>query len=147
MERVERWAGESADPPSGLPIRPAHWLPGVRLALIEEQTGAWYLLKTGLNTIGRFPENDIVFEEYFISRRHCVILVHAWGNCELHDTASRNGTFLNGERVHLATSLSRGDQIRICNRLLILTGAGNDESAADAGPDLDAVFPRTVVQE
>jgi hypothetical protein len=147
FEQVERWTGESTDQPSGLPIRPAQWLPGVSLALLEQQTGAWYPLKTGLNTIGRFPENDIVFEEIYVSRRHCVILVHVRGNCELHDTASMNGTFVNGERVHMPLSLARGDQIRICNRLLVLTGVSDDEPGESDAPDLNADFPPTVVQE
>ena len=42
--------------------------------------------------VGRFPDNDIHFVELCVSRRHCVLLVHAWGGCDLHDTASRNGT-------------------------------------------------------
>jgi hypothetical protein len=29
-----------------------------------------------------------------------VILVHATSGCELHDTASTNGTFVNGHRIH-----------------------------------------------
>jgi hypothetical protein len=147
VERVERWNGESADQPSGLPIRAGNWLPGVRLALIEQQTGAWYPLKTGLNTIGRFPENDIVFEERYISRRHCVILVHVCGNCELHDTASMNGTFVNGKRVHRPVSLARGDHIRICNRLLVVAGTDNDQPAADDALDQDLEYPRTMIQE
>jgi len=147
VERAEHWVGESADQPSGLPIRPAQWLPGARLALMDQQTEAWYPLNTGLNTIGRFPENDIVFEDCYISRRHCIILVHAWGNCELHDTASLNGTFLNGERVHIPVCLARGDQIGICKRLLILTGIENGEPFPDDAADRDADFPRTVVQD
>ena len=100
-----------------------------------------------MNTIGRFPENDIVFEEIYVSRRHCIIHVHARGDCELHDTASMNGTYLNGERVHLPVRLARGDQIRICNQLLILTGIENGEPAPDAALDQNADFPRTEVQD
>jgi pSer/pThr/pTyr-binding forkhead associated (FHA) protein len=138
-ERVEDWVGKSADWPSLLPIRPSQLLPGFRLALIEPQTGSSYPLRTGFNTIGRFPENDIVFEEIEVSRRHCVILVHVRGNCELHDTASINGTFLNGERVRLPVPLARCDQIRICNHVLLLAGARDDEQ------DLDNGFPPTAL--
>ena len=138
-ERVEDWVGESADWPSLLPIRPSQLFPGMRLILIEPRSGSTYYLRTGFNTIGRFPENDIVFEEIEVSRRHCVILVHVRGNCELHDTASMNGTFVNGERVRLPVPLASGDQIRICNHVLLLAGAGDDE------PDLDHDFPPTAV--
>src|SRR5579862_2057325 len=35
-----------------------------------------YPLKVGLNTIGRMPDNDVVIDDGYISRRHCAILVH-----------------------------------------------------------------------
>src|SRR6266566_1721941 len=64
---------------------------------IQPEESHW--LKVGLNTIGRYESNDIVLEEISVSRRHCGILVHASGGCELHDTASTNGSFVNGLRV------------------------------------------------
>src|SRR5262249_23134926 len=78
-----------------------------------------YPLRIGFNTIGRLPDNDIELEEITVSRRHCVLLVHAWGGCELHDTASRNGTFVNGHRLRQAVRLTSGDQIGVCNRPLL----------------------------
>jgi pSer/pThr/pTyr-binding forkhead associated (FHA) protein len=147
VERVEDWAGQSEDEPSGLPIRPAYWLPGVRLALIEQQTRAWFPLKTGLNAIGRFPENDIVLDERSVSRRHCIILVHVRGDCEIHDTASRNGTFVNGVRACKPVRLACGDQIRISSVKLVLCGARDEKSSADDALELDPDFPPTVVQE
>jgi pSer/pThr/pTyr-binding forkhead associated (FHA) protein len=139
-ERVAGWAGDSADWPSLLPVRPSQFLPGTRLLLIEERTGLSYPLRIGLNTIGRFPENDIVFEEIEVSRRHCVILVHVRGSCELHDTASMQGTYVNGRRIRLPVLLARGDQIRICKRVLLLAEAGDDE------PNFDCDFPPTAVE-
>ena len=56
-------------------------------------------LRVGLNTIGRLPDNDVVVSDAYVSRRHCAILVHAEDGCELHDVASKNGTFLNGSRL------------------------------------------------
>src|ERR1700733_8692688 len=52
-------------------------------------------LKVGLNTVGRMPDNDVVVDDGYVSRRHCAVLVHADEGCELHDVASKNGTFLN----------------------------------------------------
>src|SRR5262249_47721404 len=78
-----------------LPVRPEQLVPGPRYVLIDHQAGFLYLLRTGLNTIGRFPDNDIVFEDDTVSRRHCAILVHIWSGCELHDAASMNGSFIN----------------------------------------------------
>jgi len=78
-----------------------------------------YPLKTGINTVGRSPDNDVVVHDCYMSRRHCAILVHAGEGCELHDTASKNGTFVNGKRIAGPTRLRTGDEIRICDQRLV----------------------------
>jgi len=83
-----------------------------------------FQLKVGVNTIGRMNDNDIAILDASISRRHCAILVHAGGECELHDTASKNGTYLNGHRVTAPARLSPGDEIRLCDRKLIFQADG-----------------------
>jgi hypothetical protein len=60
------------------------------------ETDCVYPLQVGINTLGRSSENDVFVRDAYISRRHCAILVHLQNGCELHDTASKNGTFLNG---------------------------------------------------
>ncbi len=74
-----------------------------------------YALKVGVNTIGRLPDNDVVLSGEFVSRRHCAILVHAGDGCEVYDTASKNGTFINGAKLSGPMTLSPGDQIRMCD--------------------------------
>jgi pSer/pThr/pTyr-binding forkhead associated (FHA) protein len=78
-----------------------------------------YPLKVGLNTIGRLPDNDVVIEDAYVSRRHCAILVHTGSESELHDVASKNGTFLNGSRLSGPTPLHSGDEIRMCDCHLV----------------------------
>jgi hypothetical protein len=78
-----------------------------------------YPLKVGINTVGRSPDNDVVVHDCYISRRHCAILVHTGEGCELHDTASKNGTYLNGKRIAGPTRLRTGDEIRICEQRLV----------------------------
>jgi FHA domain len=78
-----------------------------------------YPLKVGLNTMGRSGDNDVVVEELFVSRRHAAILVHHDNSFVLHDTASKNGTYLNGSRISGPTPLEAGDEIRICNRQFV----------------------------
>ena len=78
-----------------------------------------YPLKVGLNTIGRMPDNDVVLEDAYVSRRHCAVLVHAGDRCELHDVASKNGTYLNGQKISGPTRLKSGDEIRMCNKNLV----------------------------
>jgi hypothetical protein len=85
-----------------------------------------YPLKVGLNTIGRMPDNDIVLEDAYVSRRHCAILVHVGDFCELHDVASKNGTLLNGHKIEGPTRLKSGDEIRMCNRNLVFMCRGGE---------------------
>jgi pSer/pThr/pTyr-binding forkhead associated (FHA) protein len=121
-EGVRYLVGAVDEWPSLLPVRPEHLNPGPNYLLIDPQAGCFYPLKTGLNTMGRLPDNDIVLEGSMVSRRHCVILVHAWGGCELHDMASRNGTLVNSQPCRRPIRLGSGDEIRVCQRLFLLVG-------------------------
>src|SRR5262245_54671537 len=96
--------------PDKAPPNLDHWL--------MDQDGI-YPLKVGINTIGRLPDNDVVIQGPYVSRRHCAILVHAGDGCELHDVASKNGTFLNGRKLAGPTLLAAGDEIRMCDRNLV----------------------------
>jgi pSer/pThr/pTyr-binding forkhead associated (FHA) protein len=80
---------------------------------------AVYPLRVGMNTIGRLPDNEVVLQDPYVSRRHCAILVHVNQKAELHDVASKNGTFLNGLKLAGPTPLNSGDEIRMCDRQLI----------------------------
>lgn len=75
-----------------------------------------YPLQIGVNTVGRSSDNDIVLDDAYASRRHCAIVVHSTHSAELHDTASKNGTLLNGKRIAGPTSLKNGDELRISER-------------------------------
>jgi hypothetical protein len=91
--------------------------PGHEYCLMDKEHV--YPLKVGINTLGRASENDVVVPDAFISRRHCAILVHVGRGCELHDTASKNGTFLNGSKLAQPTRLKSGDHIRVCDRQFV----------------------------
>jgi pSer/pThr/pTyr-binding forkhead associated (FHA) protein len=95
---------ESPDSP---PAQATYWL--------VDRNGT-YPLKIGVNTVGRSGDNDVVVQDGCVSRRHCAILVHVTSGCELHDTASKNGTFLNGARLSGPTRLRPGDEIRMCDQ-------------------------------
>jgi hypothetical protein len=95
-----------------------------------------YPLKVGLNTVGRAPDNDVVLADSFVSRRHCAVLVHAGRTCELHDTASKNGTFLNGKRLEGPTRLNPGDEIRLCDRQLIFMSKDGEPESPLHSPTL-----------
>jgi hypothetical protein len=135
-EGVRGLVGGTDEWPALLPVRPEQVLPGTKYLLLDRQTDCLYPLKTGLNTVGRLPSNDVVLEEQTISRRHCVLLVHAWGGSELHDTASRNGTFVNGQRLCGSSPLASGDEIRVCQRRLLFVSEQDFKAApaADSHP-------------
>jgi len=105
-----------------------------------------YPLKVGLNTIGRMPDNDVSVLDGSISRRHCAIIIHASRGCELYDTASKNGTFLNGQRVTVPTRLNSGDQIRLCERQFVFLTGDPDASVAEGEKNAEDANSRTHVE-
>jgi hypothetical protein len=100
-------------------------------AYVLMDTDYIYPLKVGLNTIGRMPDNDVILQDAYVSRRHCAVLVHTAGFCELHDVASKNGTYLNGRRIAGPTRLNPGDEIRMCNHTLVFV---RKSDISDRGP-------------
>ena len=70
-------------------------------------------------TIGREPGNDIIVENLLVSGYHARI-DSAGRDYVLTDLQSKNGTFLNGEKV-TSTRLKNGDQILIGKHTLIFT--------------------------
>ena len=106
---------------------------GVKFWLVDKEF--LYPLKVGLNTIGRAPENDVVVPDAYVSRRHCAILVHSGDGCEIHDIASKNGTFLNGRKLAGPTPLTMGDEIRMCDRQLVFMSHTDDAAAAPPQTD------------
>jgi len=77
-------------------------------------------LGVGVNSVGRLPDNVVCLKDDHVSRRHCAIIVHSDGRCELHDIASKNGTLLNGKRLQGPTPMAPGDQITLCGKQLEL---------------------------
>ncbi|MGJ7511340.1 FHA domain-containing protein [Variovorax sp. GT1P44] len=70
-----------------------------------------FLLKPHDNTLGRGVSNDIVIPSAEASRQHAVITVEA-AFVTIKDVGSRNGTFVNGERIE-SQVLVEGDVIRL----------------------------------
>ncbi len=70
-------------------------------------------LESGRVTLGRVSSNDVPLPwDTKASRLHAVLEHLSAGWC-VRDLSSRNGTFLNGERVDRDRPLSSGDEIRI----------------------------------
>lgn len=77
-------------------------------------------LAVGVNSVGRLPDNQVVLADDHVSRRHCAVVVHSDGRCELHDVASKNGTLLNGKKIATPMPIGVGDQIGLCGKMLEL---------------------------
>jgi len=77
-------------------------------------TQRWPLDKPVLN-IGRGPDNDLVFPDREISRHHCRIRREG-RNYVLEDLGSKNGTFVNDQRLTGRHVLLDGDEIQIAPR-------------------------------
>jgi len=81
-------------------------------------------------TIGRGEENDIRLTHSTVSRQHTVVYLED-GQPFVQDMESRNGTFLNGERVEKA-ALSSGDIVWVGDVALRFLQE-NDQDGIDVG--------------
>jgi pSer/pThr/pTyr-binding forkhead associated (FHA) protein len=90
-------------------------------------------LPRGQITLGRDPGCDIVLTEVSISRRHAELRIDG-RSVHIRDLASRNGTFVNGERVTEANPRI-GDQIAFAGITFLLV-AGDDAPLETDDPRL-----------
>jgi pSer/pThr/pTyr-binding forkhead associated (FHA) protein len=69
-------------------------------------------LGQGPNIIGRTTDADIPIDRTEVSRHHCRIVITGT-TATIEDLGSKNGTYLNGERLQQPTLLANGDEIWI----------------------------------
>jgi diguanylate cyclase (GGDEF)-like protein len=78
-----------------------------------------YVLPAGRSTIGRKPDNDVVIADPSASRVHAAFEYDPADDVVVvRDLGSRNGTFVNHERLTGARPLAHNDQLRIGQHLL-----------------------------
>ncbi len=89
------------------------WSPGARFELDGDRA-----------VIGRSADCEVPLDVAAVSRRHAAILRDR-GLYFVEDLQSRNGTFLNEERITGRSPLSEGDQLLICDQeFRFYTGQG-----------------------
>jgi len=71
-----------------------------------------HILNTGINLLGRELDCSVLMEATGVSRHHARITITG-ETAVLEDTGSKNGTWLNGQRIESAVQLKDGDLIRI----------------------------------
>jgi adenylate cyclase len=81
-------------------------------AWLEGIDGARTALR-GTCSIGRSPSNQVALASDKVSRRHALIQVQRTKEFWLVDFGSRNGTYLNGQRIIQPSRLRSQDRIRI----------------------------------
>ena len=91
-------------------------------------------------SIGQSTSNDVALPfDRTVSRVHAV-LERVAARWVVRDLGSRNGTFVNGERVFGERPIRPGDEIRVGTVLLLARGESPDEGdrtiGADTGPEL-----------
>ena len=95
--------------------------------------GQLFPLEGGVAVLGRNPDCDIVLEVGAVSRQHARIL-NVEGEYYVEDLNSRNGTFVNEQRVVGRQRLREDDQVRICDLVFVFhqgpAGDGTRDTAA-----------------
>ena len=79
--------------------------------------GKKFDLECARSILGRSPDCEVVLDVAAVSRRHAVVTREA-DQFFIEDMGSRNGTFVNGQRVLDRAPLRDGDQVLICDMLL-----------------------------
>jgi pSer/pThr/pTyr-binding forkhead associated (FHA) protein len=80
--------------------------------------------------IGRSPQCDLPLDEELASRQHVEIVLEK-GHYWVRDRGSRNGTFVNGEKIEDRRKLVDGDEIGVgSTRLKFLWNNASDDSDA-----------------
>lgn len=74
-----------------------------------------FALSADKSTIGRSTECEVALDVAAVSRRHADVLKQGEAFV-LQDLGSRNGTFLNGQRIVAPTPLKHGDRIVVCDQ-------------------------------
>jgi pSer/pThr/pTyr-binding forkhead associated (FHA) protein len=130
--------------------------PEVRLYVVNgRNSGESIRVRGPAFRIGRAPGCQLRPDSDRVSRHHAEIDMEG-ERVFLRDLCSRNGTYLNGERIHRPTPLGDGDRIGIGPLLLVVTiwspetttegddsgGASRAEGALpELPPEDEALFP------
>ena len=106
--------------------------------LTGAKAGERYRLVKERTIIGRHPGCDIVVDSGAVSRQHAAV-VYDEGQHWLEDLGSRNGTFVNGQRLAERHPLEAADEISICDQRFTFTAGETTPSEwVSLGGETDA---------
>lgn len=95
----------------------------------DDASGSVFPLLDSECVIGRAPENGISIPDGSVSSRHARIIRNADGFV-IEDLKSRNGTFVNGEKVEQPRLLADGDVVRVGKIIMTFNVAQETIAAA-----------------
>lgn len=101
------------------------------------RSGERLTLRPGRLVIGRHPACDIIIDASAVSRQHAAITIQEGHHTTIEDLRSRNGTVLNGRLLTAPHQLADGDQIHICEQLLVFSVGDRPvraDSPSNSGP-------------
>ena len=104
-----------------------------KIRVIPAQAPAFEVPILYTATIGRTPENTVCLNfSPTVSRQHAIIRCHNGYEYQLMDLGSRNGTYVNDQRVVMPVTLQTGAKIRIANNDLIFEQESEFENSEGA---------------
>jgi adenylate cyclase len=102
---------------------------GAKLSIQPAQSDAFDVPIGNTATIGRTRENTVCLSfSPLVSRQHALIRCHNGWQYQLIDLGSRNGTYVNDQRVVMPMTLTDGARIRIADNILIFSEQSDESS-------------------
>jgi ABC-2 type transport system ATP-binding protein len=106
-------------------------VPQVTLAIIEGSEAGREFPVTKQTVIGRDPAADLVIADSGVSTKHASF-VPADGGLTVQDLGSRNGTFVNDQRLSASQLLQPGDRVQLGSTVLEVRGEAPPPAPAAA---------------
>jgi DNA-binding CsgD family transcriptional regulator len=85
-------------------------------------------LVVGRSVLGRSSDCDLIIPEITVSRRHAEVSVRK-GRVTIRDLGSRNGTYVDGERIRDCRTLDPLQRIRLGSVSFVLSTGGPQEGS------------------
>ncbi len=90
-------------------------------------------------TIGRTPDNTLSLPGNHVSRQHAIVRCHNGYQYQIMDLGSRNGTYVNEQRVVMPVTLEPGARVRIANFELVFEQTPDEEPSDTVDATLAAI--------
>lgn len=99
-----------------------------------------------VTTIGRSSANDLPIADKMLSRQHARIVKDSDGGLTVEDLGSRNGTFLNGERLVSLQPLRSGDRITVGGVTLKVESESTTRVRIDEAAGIEDPLDNTILK-